>query len=47
MPAAALQRLGQEPRAGRLAVGAGDAGHGEVLRGRPEEAIGDEAGAGG
>ena len=41
---AALQRLRQQPRAGRLAVGAGDAGDGEVLRGGAEEAIGDDTG---
>ena len=42
---ALLERLRQQPRAGGLAVGAGDPGDGELLRGRIEEAVGDDADA--
>ena len=42
-PAAEVQRLRQQPGAGRLAVGAGDAGHRQAGRRRIEESIGDVA----
>ena len=40
-PPAPLERLREQPRAGGLAVGAGDAGDRELLRRRVEEAVGD------
>ena len=42
-PVADLKRLREQPGTGRLAVGPGDAGHGERLRGRAEETIRDGA----
>src|SRR2546430_12406545 len=44
-PPAHRERLSEEPRAGGLAVGPGDGGDGELLGGRAEEAIRDEADA--
>ena len=44
-PSTKLKRLGQQPGAGRFTVGPGDARHGQRLRWRAEETIGDEAGA--
>ena len=43
-PLALAERLRQEPRAGRLAVRAGDAGDRHRLRGLAEEPVGDDSG---